>query len=426
MNPKKTTRGQVERRELSIEKVVAGGAGLARTDEGAVLVPRTAAGDRVMVEIEPGRAPRHARLLEVIEASPDRVAPACEIVERCGGCALLHLSPAAQRRAREAIVREALPASLRALPIEHHDATPARGRTRVRWHAKGLNKGKVLVGYLAHASHVIVEPASCLATDPRLDAARELARTILAGATGSGEVSAAIGQGGLPVLAIEWPTMLPPSVFAVSERHVAEGRLAGVAIALAGASIPAIVGDPRAISTASDGAALATPAFGFAQASEVGDAALVKLVITRAQAAGKKVLELFAGSGNFTVALAREAASVTAIESVEPAVRAARANLEARAVTNVKLSLGDADAIRPPAGFDVVVLDPPRAGARGACAAIAKKPPARVVYVSCDPATLGRDLGPLLASGLRVASLDAVDLFPGTSHAEVVATLVRA
>ncbi len=227
------------------------------------------------------------------------------------------------------------------------------------------------------------------------------------------------------MLAIEWPTVLPPSAFAASERFVSEGKLAGVAIALAGASAPAIVGDPRALSTASDGVPLATPAFGFAQASEVGDAALVRLVIARAEAAGKKVLELFAGSGNFTVALAREAAAVTAVESVEPAVRAARANLADRGATNVKLSPGDADAIRPPAGYDVVVLDPPRAGARGACAAIAKKPPARVVYVSCDPATLGRDLVTLLAAGLRVASLDAVDLFPGTSHVEVVATLVR-
>ncbi len=130
--PQKTARGRAERRELLIEKIVAGGAGLARTDDGAVLVPRTAPGERVMAEIEPGRAPRRGRLLEVLAPSKDRVAPACEQLERCGGCALLHLAPAAQRRARESIVREALPASLRELAIEHHDATPARGRTRAR------------------------------------------------------------------------------------------------------------------------------------------------------------------------------------------------------------------------------------------------------------------------------------------------------
>ncbi len=414
-----------DRREVVIEKIVAGGAGLARTDEGVVLVPRTAPGERVAVEIERDGSPKRARLLSVLEPSPDRVEADCAIVESCGGCALLHLSPKAQRGAREAIVREALPPTLRATEIEHHDATPPRGRTRVRWHAKTLGRGRLLLGYRAAGSRAIVDLARCPAIDQRLERALEDARAILAGADGQGEVSAALGAHGLSALAIEWTGSLPARAFAESEARVSSGRLAGVAIALEGAKTPALIGDARAFSTAIDGAPLVTPPFGFAQASEVGDAALVRLVLTRAAAAGKRVLELFSGSGNFTVALAREAASVVAIESSEPAARAARANLEARALANVKLTEGDADAIRPPAGFDVVVLDPPRAGARGACAAIAQKPPARVVYVSCDAATLGRDLGALLAAGLRVASLDAVDLFPGTSHVEVVATLVR-
>ena len=410
---------------MVIEKIVAGGAGLARTDDGAVLVPRTAPGERVAVEIERGGSPKRARVLAVLAASPDRVEADCAIVDSCGGCALLHLSPAAQRSAREAIVREALPPTLRTTAIEHHDATPPRGRTRVRWHAKGLGRGRLLLGYRAAGSHAIVDLARCPAIDLRLEQALQDARAILAGAEGQGDVSAAIGARGIAALAIEWTGSLPARAFAESEARVSSSRLAGVAIAIEGAKTPAIIGDARAISIAIDGAPLFTPPFGFAQASEVGDAALVRLVLARAAAAGKKVLELFSGSGNFTVALAREASSVTSIESVEPAVRAARANVEARALGNVKLSVGDADAIAPPAGYDLVVLDPPRAGAKGACAAIAKKPSSRVVYVSCDPATLGRDLATLTASSLRVASLDAVDLFPGTSHVEVVATLVR-
>lgn len=416
---------RTSRREVEIEKIVASGVGLARTPDGVVLVPGTAPGERAAIEIEAGRSPLRGRVLKLLEASPDRVAPACDLLDRCGGCALMFLADDAQRRAREAIVREALPRAIREAPITHHAATPERGRTRARWHAKALSGGKVLLGFLAPGSHAIVDLPTCVALDPRLDGALADARAILQGASGAGEISAALGDGGAPVLAIEWPTMLPPSAFAEGERLVAAGRLAGVAIAVAGAKTPATIGDPRAVSTASDGAPLRSPPFGFAQASEVGDAALVRLVVARAEAAGKKVLELFAGSGNFTVALAREAARVQAVEVVAAAVRAARANVEARALANVKLVEADADAIEPPAGFDVVVLDPPRAGARGACAAIARKPPRRVVYVSCDPATLGRDLATLLDAGLRVASLDAVDLFPGTSHVECVATLAR-
>jgi 23S rRNA (uracil1939-C5)-methyltransferase len=421
----RSSRKKAERQEVTIEKIVASGVGLARTAEGAVLVPRAAPGERVAIEIEPGRTPRRGRLLAILSPAPERIEPPCAALDRCGGCALMFLADDAQRRARASIVREALPKALRDAPITHHAATPPRGRTRARWHAKGLANERLVLGYLAGGSHVIVPVERCVALDPRLEDALEDARAILQGAAGEGEICAALGHGGLPVLAIEWPTMLPPHAFAESERRVASGRLAGVAIAVAGAKAPASIGDPRAVSTASDGAPLLSPPFGFAQASEIGDAALVRLVVARAGASGKKVLELFSGSGNFTVALAREASRVHAVEVVAPAVRSARANLEARGLANVKLIEADADAIEPPSGFDVVVLDPPRAGARGACGAIAKKPPKRVVYVSCDPATLGRDLATLLASGLRLDALDAVDLFPGTSHVECVATLVR-
>jgi 23S rRNA (uracil1939-C5)-methyltransferase len=247
-------------------------------------------------------------------------------------------------------------------------------------------------------------------------------RAILAGAPGQGDVSLAVGEAGKPVLSIEWRGELPASAFGEAERRVKSGRLAGVEIELPGAKTPARIGDARPVAIANDGLPLRAPPRGFAQASETGDRVLVDLVLARAAAEGKKVAELFAGSGNFTVALAAKAAHVTAVELDPAAVTAARENLAARELRNVKSIVADADAWTLPKEVDVVVLDPPRSGARGAVQAIVAKKPRRVVYVSCNPNTLARDLA-VLRSAYAVVAVDAVDLFPDTSHVETVVLL---
>jgi 23S rRNA (uracil1939-C5)-methyltransferase len=223
------------------------------------------------------------------------------------------------------------------------------------------------------------------------------------------------------VIAIDWRGELPGSAYGEAERRVNAGRLAGVQLAIPGVP-PARIGDPRAVSMAVDGPVF-TPPGGFAQASEIGDRVLVDLVTKRANAEGLRVLELFAGSGNFTVSLARVAEHVTAVEIDAPSSNAARENVAARGLKNVKTVTADADSYAIPKETDVVVLDPPRAGARGAVAAINARRLKRVVYVSCDPSTLARDLKTL--TNYSVVSLDAVDIFPDTSHIESVVVLER-
>lgn len=411
---------QPGRAEATIEKLVAGGEGLARIEREVVLVPRVAPGERVAIEIDRKRRPARGRLLKVLEPSKERVDAACARFDRCGGCDLMHLSPDAQRDVRLGILREALSD----VPIAWHAATPAHGRTRARWHAKAVG-GRALVGYHALGSNTIVDLDACPALDPRLAGALEDARAILGGAPGSGEVSVAVGEGGKPVLSVDWRGDLPGASFGEAERRVKSGRLAGIEIRLAGANTPARIGDARPVAIANDGLPLRAPPKGFAQASEIGDRVLVDLVLARAEAEGKTVVELFSGSGNFTVALAKAAKHVTAVELDAHASAAARDNLSARdLLAKVKLIVADADAWTLPKDVDVVVLDPPRSGARGAVQAIVARKPARVVYVSCDPNTLARDLEVLRAS-YAIRSVDAVDLFPDTSHVETVVTLER-
>jgi len=402
-----------------VEKLVAGGEGLIRVDGEVVFVPRVAPGERVAFEIDRSRKPARGRVLKVLEPSTERVEAPCARFDRCGGCDLMHLSPAAQRSVRMAILREALGD----VAITWHDATPAHGRTRARLHVRPVG-GRVVAGFHGTGSNTIVDLEDCFALDPRLLPALEDVRAICANAKGDGEASVALGAGSLPVLAITWRPELPMTAFAEAERRVRDGRLAGVEILMHGVNTPARIGDPRPVFLASDGLPVYAPPRGFAQASELGDRVLVDLVVERARAKGARVLELFAGSGNFTVTLAREAAHVTAVELDAAASSAARENVAARGLTNVKSVAADADAYPIPKDTEVVVLDPPRSGARGAAASLAaNKKVKRIVYVSCEPTTLARDLKALAA--FELVSVDAVDLFPDTSHIETVATLAR-
>ncbi|GAC1361741.1 MAG: 23S rRNA (uracil(1939)-C(5))-methyltransferase RlmD [Polyangiales bacterium] len=418
---------RLPRAEATIDKLVAGGFGLCRVDGEVVLVARAAPSDVVAIEIDRSKRPARGRILKVLTPSAGRVEPRCPIVERCGGCDWMHLSVDAQREARESILRESLPEAARATPVVHHAATPSRGRTRARWHARTVGaRATAMVGYRGAASATLVDVERCAFRDPRREAARADARALIAGAEGDGEIHAALGRDGKPVLSLVWRGALAAGAYGHAERAISAGRLAGVEVRLEGARVPATIGDPRPVALALDGAPFVTSAGGFAQASDVGDAVLVRLVVERAAASGERVVELFAGSGNLTVALAPAALHVTAIERVDTACTAARENVRGRGLAErVKIVCADADATPIPAGTGVVVLDPPRTGAAGACRAIAARRPKRVVYVSCDPPTLGRDLALLLDAGYRLESLDAVDMFPETSHLETVATLVR-
>jgi 23S rRNA (uracil1939-C5)-methyltransferase len=399
----------VKRIEGVVEKLVSGGAGIVRVSGEAVFVPRVAAGERVAIEFDPKKKPLRGRLLKVLEPSPARVEVPCALFDRCGGCDLMHLSRDEQQRVRLAILRE----QLGDVPMQYHDASPAHGRTRARLHIKPF-ADRVMVGFHATGSNTILDLESCGALDPALSPAIDDIRSIVRGARGAGEASIAFGADRKPVIALEWKGDLPPSAYAESDRLVREGKLAGVQLTIPGAT--SRVGDPRVVALG-----LTTPPGGFAQASEEGDRVLVQLTVQRARAEGLRVLELFAGSGNFTVALARTAAHVTAVELDPAASAAARENV--RGLSNVKVVTADADAYSIPKDVDVIVLDPPRSGARGASAAIGARKIKRVVYVSCDPSTLARDLRAM--EKYTIESVDAVDLFPDTSHVETIVTLTH-
>jgi 23S rRNA (uracil1939-C5)-methyltransferase len=260
--------------------------------------------------------------------------------------------------------------------------------------------------------------------DPRLDALLPDLRGLFGAERGRGEVTVALGASARPVLDVKWTGELGGSFFAAVDAKIAGGAWAGAEVWLEGARAPARFGQPEAVTIGADGLALVVPSGAFAQAHPAMNVRLGERLLARTGVAGQAVLELFAGSGNFSVLLARHAASLTTVESDARAVAQARANLASRGLA-AKVVQADADAFDVPPAMRTVVLDPPRTGAAGAAARIARSKARRVVYVSCDVATLARDVATLAAGGFRLAEVEMFEMFPHTSHVEVLALLER-
>jgi len=415
--------------ELVIDDLALTGEGVAHLPTGdAVFVPGTVDGERVRAVVGGGR-PRRGRLLEVLAPSPRRVTPACALASRCGGCDFMHLAPEAQSDWHVRHVMRTLDSALArrgvALPAPALHAAPAplayRTRARLQLRTKGR---RAEVGYRPTRSHELLPVEHCAVLAPALAPALAELAELFAGSRGDGEATVALGMEAKRVYDVRFSGVLADAYFSGVERALRDGRVVGVRTWLDGAREPLVAGDPRPVVVAVDGAPLVVAPGGFAQASDAAGAALARRVAELAsEARATRAVELFAGSGTLTVALARVVDDLVAIERDEPAVAALRDNLLARALS-VRVRVGDAETTPLPRA-DLVVLDPPRGGAVGAVRAIASLRPRRVVYVSCNVATLARDLETLVEARYRPTSLDLFDVFPQTSHVEAVVALDR-
>jgi 23S rRNA (uracil1939-C5)-methyltransferase len=416
--------------EATVSSLAGGGEGVAHVDiageRRAVFLPDTAPGDVVRAEVDPSRRPARGRVLELVATGPDRVTPACRWSTRCGGCDWMHLSPEAQAHAHVELVRAALPPEWRSLPIDVHPSPKAAGyRTRARLHAR-VRHGQVQVGLHQARSHEPVAIDACIVLDPALDATRAQLAQLLEGSRGRGEAQIALGARRLPVLELSWDGDLADACFARLERAVAAGDLAGARVLLRDAARPAAIGDPTPWIEGADGRPLELAPGGFGQASDAMNAALGRHVADQAVAVGAdKAVELYAGAGNLSVLLARELASLVLVESSGEACEAARRNLAARDLSaRARVVTADAESYAWAPGTRLVVLDPPRTGARAVAEKLASSRVRHVIYVSCDPQTLGRDLA-LLAPHYTARSIATFEMFPQTSHVEAVVALDR-
>jgi 23S rRNA (uracil1939-C5)-methyltransferase len=401
------------RTELVIDSLAAGGDGVARDVDGRVVfVSGAAVGDRLLCEVVASRK-RFARaeIVRVLSPSPDRIEPECALARECGGCQWLHIAPAGQRVAKQAILAAALRHEIAAgLELEPLiEAAPPLGwrrRARLHW-VRRRRSGRLVLGFFRRGSQEVVDAPHCPQLDARLQVALAAVRARLAGELfGKGEIAAVVGHGGQVHVSI---TGACPSDAPVELLGVA--GIAGVRAGRRAWGLRAIELEPGLHSAADE----------FAQASEAGNRALCELVDRAAQPRqGARVLELYAGAGNLTRSLVRGPAELVAVDVVAPQRPVAGATVRVGPAAEVVAAL-----VKAADAFDLVVLDPPRSGAADVVPGLLALGPERIVYVSCDPATLARDLEALRRGGYRPRRARGIDTMPQTAHVETIVVLER-
>jgi 23S rRNA (uracil1939-C5)-methyltransferase len=404
---------------LTIDRLGAQGDGIAATAAGPVYVPFTLPGEKVAVERKASRA----TLVELLEPSPQRVAPPCRHFGICGGCSLQHLEAEAYLAFKHERVVEALRTQHIEAEIAATVPSPPASRRRLTFSVRRTNLG-TLFGYSRALSHEIVDIVECPIALPEIEAALPKLRalsTIVATAAAPFHVTVIATSTGLDV--------------AFAESGSLEATRRGEAIRFAIANRIArlsvdgeILVEPVKPAVSFGKVFVTPPPGGFLQAVASAEAAMAGLVATHLRPA-KRVADLFSGAGAFALRLA-ETAEVHAVE--EDAAALAALDRGRRSTPGLKpVTIERRDLFRRPltakelARFDAVVFDPPRAGAEEQSQQIARSDVRLVAAVSCNPATLARDLRILIDGGYALKSVTPIDQFLWSAHVEAVALLEK-
>ncbi len=427
--------------QLTIEKLVYGGDGLARLpgDERGpgktVFVPFSIDGEQAEAEIveeKPGFA--RARLQRVIKPSPDRVQAQCPYFTRCGGCQYQHVRYAHQLQAKSAILLETLKRTAKIelqceLKIHPSPEWNYRNRTRLKVQAAP----EFALGYYKFRSHELLAIEQCPISSPLIN--RAIAELWAAGRAGN--VPSEIRE--IELFADHADERLLIEAYCQTTKAGAQKIAETLGQILSNAAGVAVfeqapanqIAEPKRLASVGETALIyetklaryRVSADAFFQVNRFLIDELVEIVTKGAS--GRLALDLYAGVGLFSTILARSFAQVTAVESSQTSHADLRHNVpgEVKAVlATTEQYLGQVSGFRP----DMVVVDPPRGGlGEGVVRELGKLEVPRMVYVSCDPSTLARDLRLLVGMGYQIAGAHLVDLFPQTFHIESAFHLAR-
>jgi 23S rRNA (uracil1939-C5)-methyltransferase len=419
------------------------GRGVARVDGKVVFVDGGLPGESVDLQIWKHH-PKYdlANATRILRASSLRVVPPCPHFDRCGGCSLQHLEPRAQVAMKQRVLEDNL-ARIGKVECEtilspiHGPAWGYRHRARLsaRYVAK---KGGALVGFRERRTHMVVDMNSCDVLPARISALiaplRELVSTLDLAAR-IPQIEIAVGDDAT-VLTIRVLDAPEEGDLARLHRFAAE-RGVGICLQTAGPdSIRAIDNE------ATPWLSYRLPEFDlelrflpsdFTQVNQAVNTVLVRRAVAMlAPANGEIIADLFCGLGNFTLALGRRGAQVYGVEGSKELVERAAQNASRNALAK-RVKVFSADLLEHPLQalerlpkLDKMLIDPPRAGAFALVQALGAEAPPRIVYVSCDPATLARDAGVLVHNkGYRLQAAGVINMFPHTSHVESIAVFQR-
>jgi len=397
--------------DLTIEKLVYGGEGLARMEGQVVFTPFVLPGESV--EVAPPSSQKHAQradLLRVVQPSTDRVAAPCPIFGKCGGCHYQHADYPAQLQVKRGILAETL---RRGAKIEIDEARiaitsgdPWGYRNRTQFH---IENGQI--GFRRMRSQKLVPAAQCPISSPK--------------------INEALAKLNRMVKDRRWPRFVSSLEIFTDETQVqwnvqeATQPVAKHFFEWLAAEIPGTV--PGALDYEVNGDVFSIAGNSFFQVNRSLIGCLADLAF--GEASGASAWDLYAGAGVFAARLAEQVGpngSVTAVESARDAVDDAATALLDLAQVHPQAGRVERVLAGLAADPDVVVLDPPRAGAgKEVVAAVTARAPQRIVHVGCDPASFARDLSLYLGAGYRITGFRAFDAFPLTHHVEAIALLTR-
>ncbi|PDT31279.1 RNA methyltransferase [Rhizobium sp. L9] len=411
---------------VTIEKLGAQGDGIASDAGGPVYVPFSLPGETVAI----ARVKSHGTIMSIAAPSPDRQEPPCRhfgpdgINGTCGGCTLQHLADGPYRAFKRQLVIDALKS--KGLTPEVGEIVPAHPgeRRRVVFAARRTEKD-MLIGFNQAESHHIVAIEECPISSPGIVARLPAIKAIAASLATSAEafrIAVLETLSGLDVAFDEIKKLSDPQRRKAIETVLALRGIARVTVN------GEILVEPSKPLLDFGGVSVSPPAGGFAQATKPAEEAMAELVLAHA-GKSKRIADLFAGTGTFSLRLAR-IGRVHAVEAEGKALAAL--DQAARKTQGLKpVTIEKRDLLRRPLmtqefkPYDMVVFDPPRAGAEFQCKELARSAVKKIAAVSCNPLTLARDLAILVEGGYRITGVTPIDQFLWTSHVEVVATLEK-
>ncbi|MET3291817.1 UNVERIFIED_CONTAM: 23S rRNA (uracil1939-C5)-methyltransferase [Brevibacillus sp. OAP136] len=446
--------------ELEITGLNHEGQGVGRYNGYTLFVPKALPQEKVLAEVEHAKKSfGFARLLSVAEPSPVRLTPPCPVFDQCGGCSLQHMDYAAQLAHKQQIVRDNL-ARIGGFTVEGEDAAivhPTLGMDepwRYRNKAQvpiGMQGGKIVSGFYAEKSHDIIDIDACLIQQDINDSvvrvvkklAGELGITAYNEGTHTGllrHVVAKVGvkTGQVMVVLITTEETIPQKDRLVESIRQELPTVTSIVQNVNERQTNVIFGEKTFTLWGNDviydyigSVKFAISARSFYQVNPVQTEVLYNKTLEYAGlSGGETVIDAYCGIGTISLFLAQKAKHVYGVEIVPEAIADANRNAELNGMENVTFAVGAAEVVIPEwrkegIAADVIVVDPPRKGCDEALLeTILAMEPERVVYVSCNPSTLARDLK-VLGEKYRVVEVQPVDMFPWTGHVESVALLVK-
>ena len=397
------------------------------------MIPKTAPGDTVTARIVKAKE-RYSvgEIVRILKPSSLRQEPPCPYVAQCGGCPWQHVRYESQLLAKQKSVEDALRrlGKLKGFELKPIIASPStyHYRRRIRLQRDGSNR----LGFFTSFSHHLIEIDRCLIADDKLNGLIEKLRRW------SAELITDVEH--LEVVTGDQPNEIvivgqSAGAFnsrdsSICERLLEENQLLNGLI-VRGPDWRRTWGEVSVSVIPEDGLCVRVDGDVFTQVNSLGNRQLLNELLAAADfIRDDRVLELYSGAGNFTHSIAQRVGDIVAVEGYRPAFESGKRSAELNGINNIHwicspVSAALAKLKKQRRRYSKIVLDPPRTGAKGIERDLAVLGAGKILYISCNPTTLARDLAALTQQGYSLRTVQPVDLFPHTFHVEAIATLVR-